>query len=283
MIVYHHDKDMDGYTSGAIMKHKFPHAELRGWDYAYEVPEIAELTNKVVYLIDVTFPLEVLQELGMLAEKLVVIDHHISFKKQVDALKEDLNFEYVYDGTIAACEIGWKYCFPNTKVPEAIKLISKYDTWQNGDKEEWNNRILPFKYFMYGQTNRPDNFPVELLEPNTLGEVGISIEIGKGIMEYEDTINESLTAKFSFEKEVFDGLNALCINHFPFGSQVVQSAWNPEIHDLMVGFCYVGNKWSVSLRSEGDMDVSEIARSRGGGGHKNAAGFEVDNFEDIFK
>jgi nanoRNase/pAp phosphatase (c-di-AMP/oligoRNAs hydrolase) len=30
-----------------------------------------------------------------------------------------------------------------------------------------------------------------------------------------------------------------------------------------------------SLRSVGDFDVSEIAKSFGGGGHKNAAGFKV--------
>ncbi len=33
------------------------------------------------------------------------------------------------------------------------------------------------------------------------------------------------------------------------------------------------NKIQFSLRSRGDLDVSEIARQFGGGGHKNAAGF----------
>ena len=35
-------------------------------------------------------------------------------------------------------------------------------------------------------------------------------------------------------------------------------------------------KCLCSLRSNGDYDVSAIARAFGGGGHKNAAGFEVD-------
>jgi hypothetical protein len=35
-------------------------------------------------------------------------------------------------------------------------------------------------------------------------------------------------------------------------------------------------KCICSLRSNGDYDVSAIAKAFGGGGHKNAAGFEVD-------
>jgi phosphoesterase RecJ-like protein len=36
-----------------------------------------------------------------------------------------------------------------------------------------------------------------------------------------------------------------------------------------------GNEWKVSLRSKGDTDVSKIAESFRGGGHKNAAGYEI--------
>jgi phosphoesterase RecJ-like protein len=32
------------------------------------------------------------------------------------------------------------------------------------------------------------------------------------------------------------------------------------------------DEWKVSLRSRGDIDVERVARARGGGGHRNAAG-----------
>lgn len=35
-------------------------------------------------------------------------------------------------------------------------------------------------------------------------------------------------------------------------------------------------KCKVSLRSRGDLDIERIARSHGGGGHRNAAGFSID-------
>ena len=96
--------------------------------------------------------------------------------------------------------------------------------------------------------------------------------------------------KNAFEKNVYGGLNALCINYAAFGSEVLASVFDKDKHDLMIGFTYIGGgtdndkQWGVSLRSVGDkINVYEIAKSRGGGGHFNASGFEVKNFEDIFK
>lgn len=39
-------------------------------------------------------------------------------------------------------------------------------------------------------------------------------------------------------------------------------------------------KQKVSLRSRGEVDVEKLARSHGGGGHRNAAGFTVDGTTD---
>ena len=36
------------------------------------------------------------------------------------------------------------------------------------------------------------------------------------------------------------------------------------------------DRWKVSLRSRGEVDVEQLARMHGGGGHKNAAGFTTD-------
>jgi phosphoesterase RecJ-like protein len=36
------------------------------------------------------------------------------------------------------------------------------------------------------------------------------------------------------------------------------------------------DRYKVSLRSRGDVDVEQVARRHGGGGHKNAAGFSTD-------
>lgn len=45
--------------------------------------------------------------------------------------------------------------------------------------------------------------------------------------------------------------------------------------ELAIMFLEQEGYWKISLRSSGNINVSEIAQSFGGGGHKSAAGFEV--------
>ena len=102
-------------------------------------------------------------------------------------------------------------------------------------------------------------------------------------MEYERKIDESKTNSYAFEREAY-GLRALCINTNFMSSETMITKFDNSKHDVMIGFAYNGNNWGVSLRSVGDkVDVSQIARERFGGGHKNASGFQAVTFEDIFK
>lgn len=107
------------------------------------------------------------------------------------------------------------------------------------------------------------------------------ISIGKQIMNYERTTDKTRTQSYSFEKVAFGELNVLCMNTGLFSSEIMMSRYDTNKHDLSLGFIYDGSQWIVSLRSD-KVDVSLIARERGGGGHAGAARFIVEKFEDIF-
>ena len=288
----YHSKDTDGHFSGAVLKYKYPDIELRGWDYKDEVPSFESMDGfDEIILIDVTFPFDVLQELGT-KTKLTVIDHHVSFKKQVDnhlqvghdVVTDDLKyitFEYIYDEKLSACELGFKYYFGY--IPPIIELVGKYDTWRANGTSEWETVVLPMKYYLYGKVNKPDDVKNYWFDKYSGDTVDSMLEIGESIMEYERKMDESKTNSYAFEREAY-GLRALCINTNFMSSETMIAKFDSSKHDIMIGFAYNGNNWGISLRSiEGGADVSQIARERGGGGHKGAAGFQVDNFEDIFK
>lgn len=292
MICIHHNKDNDGNTSGAIVKYKYPEAKLIGWDYKDPIPDFEQFRGQEVIMIDITFPLQKLQELGSIC-KLTVIDHHMSFKKDVDRwLNHEysdiqtcdlriLNFEYVYKDGIAACEIGWNYLFPSDPLPRAVELVSKYDTWREFGTKEWEENILPFKYGILSVMNSPETFPVRLFYHYGIYDI---INAGESIMKYERLMNKTSTDMNSFDVEAYGGLRALALNQGFFSSETLMTKYNEDQYDVMIGFLYTGDKWAVSLRStKPDVDVSVIAKARGGGGHKAAAGFEVLSFEEIFK
>lgn len=286
-LCYFHNKDMDGYFSGAVVKRKYPDVELRGWDYKDPVPGYDEMMDfDEVILIDITFPLDVLLQISSESKdpKFTVIDHHISFKRQVDdyiAVGGELSFEYIFDQNLSACELGMKHYFGN--IPPVVELVGKYDTWRAFGTEEWEEEVLPIKYYLYGKVGHPDDVIPEWLADIYPHFLDLMTLTGNSILGYERKMDEARTKSYAFETEAY-GLRALCINTNFMSSETMMSKFNPEKHDIQIGFAWNGRGWGVSLRSiEGGADASQIARERGGGGHKGAAGFEVKQFEDIFK
>lgn len=268
---------MDGFFSGAVVKKANPDCEMVGWDYKDPVPNMDVLKEYYheVILIDITFPFEYLQELGKHVS-LLVFDHHISFYRQTEG--EELNFSYHYSDKMSACEVGYTY-YIGEDMPQLIIEVGNYDTYRNVGTEEWESKTLPIKYALYGKVNKYED-ALEVL--NALPALHELVKEGEVIMDYVRTMNESMMNQHSFVREVYGGLKAVCVNTNFFNTEMLRSM-DTEGLDLAVGFCYVNGKWGVSLRCiHPDVDVSVIAKKRGGGGHFSAAGFGVDSFEKIF-
>lgn len=286
IICVHHNKDLDGFASGAIVRRKFPDCELIGWDYGYPIPDLG-YQNKVI-LIDISFPIEEMLKIADNNE-LIWVDHHISARKEyencIDIRKT--NIKYIYQLGIAACEIGWKHFFPDEEMPKAIKLLGEYDTWREAGTDYWNETILPFQFYMRTICTSPETFPYEVLNefPSVLDEIIYNfIDAGKSILKYQEQQDRLNCERGAFDRIGYNGFRLLCLNQTAFSSDTMKSVYDPEKHEILVGFNYSGSFWRVSLRTlKEDIDVSQIAKANGGGGHVRAAGFEVKNFEDIFK
>lgn len=292
MITIYHSRDMDGFSSGAICKRKFPDTILVGFDYGQDIYEKlqragvseSDLAGHNVIMIDVSLKMPGMFELAKKCKTLTWIDHHISAINEYEAVKDQApeNFIAVLENGIAACEVGWKYLFPNEKMPRAIELLGQYDTWRNQDKEHWENQILPFQFGMRLNCHSPQTFPMNLLDgtPNDRIVDGF-IHKGHTILEYQANMNRAACgASFEFE---FEGLRAICLNGGGFNSDVFKSVYDPAKHDIMMPFRFNGKEWIFSMYStKPDIDVSAIAKKWGGGGHKAAAGFQVPKLELVF-
>jgi len=71
---------------------------------------------------------------------------------------------------------------------------------------------------------------------------------------------------------------AIALNTPLFSSQSFEGAWDPERHDVMVAFAKMATgKWKVSLYTDKPtVNCGGIAKTFGGGGHAQAAGFVCD-------
>lgn len=288
MICIYHSKDLDGYCSGAIVKKKYPEAKLIGYDYGQPFPWEDISKDERVVMIDVSLPMPDMFKLAESCSELKWVDHHIS---AINAYREytsggvALGIIAILEDGIAACEGGWKHFFPDEQMPTSVKLLGEYDTWRNQDKERWDNEIMPFQYGMRMMCSSAETFASELLFQDDYAmdkAIKAIIESGRTILQYQKQQNER-ACRSAFEIE-FEGLRAIALNNGGANSQVFDSVYDPEKHDVMIPFVFTGKHWTFSLyTTKNNVDCSVIAKSKGGGGHKKAAGFQLKELPDEFK
>lgn len=274
MIGIYHSRDLDGMCSGAIIKKRYPEATLIGFDYGQGLQKLLDLipAKEPIIMADVSLPMV---DMLLLSEhsgrQLTWIDHHASAIADYKSffIQNDGLITSVLEDGIAACEGTWKYLFPDKDMPRAVELLGQYDTWRNQDKSKWDNEIIPFQFGMRMDINSAETFPQEML--TNKAPVDYIIEIGNVIIKYQSAQN-SLAMHGSFVID-FEGLRVLACNGGGFNSQAFESKWDEEFHDAMMPFKFNGEKWTFSLYTTKDIDLSVIAKKYGGGGHKKACGF----------
>ena len=159
----------------------------------------------------------------------------------------------------------------NCGCPEIIKYIHRYDIW------DLDNNV---KLFKYGYTlEKPQKiYPCIYhvgIDKDTVKE---AINRGKIILDYVTRENRRNCESNSFEISVeYKGKTYSCLalntNRFSsltFGDKM-------KYYDICIPFEYNGKSWSISMYTEkDDIDVSELCKTMGGGGHAKAAGFVSD-------
>ncbi len=274
MKCFYHSADLDGHCSGAVVKYFYPECELIGINYGDEFPWENIGPDEVIYMVD--FSLQPFTGMIQLANKTPHfhwIDHHktaIEEHAKINTLG-DMIHGLRRDG-IGACQLIWEYLSPYGDIPYAIELLAQYDVWNHSNPE-----TLPFQYGMRLKDTWPDK-AIGLWRSLFKNESAVKpiIEQGKTVIEYVTQDNAKYCASCAFDTEL-DGLKCVAINKMLTNSQVFDSVWDIKKYDAMLTFGYRKGRWTVSLyTSKPGVDVSVIAKSRGGGGHKQAAGFQCN-------
>lgn len=283
MKCYFHSADLDGHCAGAIVKYHHPDCEMIGVNYG-DRPDFNMIgAAERVFVVDFSFPVDDMLRLHR-ESRLTWIDHHKTAIEAMDGLGERI--AGIRRTDFAGCELTWVFCSPQGValpdtisrfwfrtqwphlVPPAVRLLGRYDVWDHEDSE-----CLPFQYAMRAQESWPDNM---LLWASLFEWEDIPVPwlfMGESILRYEEKQNK-LAAKQSFVVEIM-GKQVLCLNRRGAGSKIFDSVVDPEQHDAVLLFGYSPKRgWQCSIYAVGDTDVSGIAWTYGGGGHKGAAGFK---------
>jgi oligoribonuclease NrnB/cAMP/cGMP phosphodiesterase (DHH superfamily) len=268
LCIYHNDAD--GRASAAIVRHALGEdVQLHQTNYDEPIPW--ELINHSHHVVIVDFSLS-RSDMVQIASRsqLTWIDHHISAINELEDISN--NWSGIHETNEAACVLTWKYYFPEKQVPRAIILIGDRDIWKLAESDS-----KPFAEGFRQLNSHPENDQLwtQLFENNIQL---ISQIIDRGRILYNARIDdlERIVSRYGFPVKL-EGHKTLAINHRGSGDL------GQLIRDIgyKIAYCYIDGVQNdklvtfVTLFSD-QVDVSEIARKFGGGGHRGAAGFTME-------
>jgi nanoRNase/pAp phosphatase (c-di-AMP/oligoRNAs hydrolase) len=269
---------------------EYPDCRMREINYNDDPDFIKEiLINEKVFIVDFSFKPEKMKELFKITapNNVIWIDHHKTAKDYVylecpgtkkDMTKELPGLRDFSEPGKSGCELAWEYFSQFDRyycggkpAPEAVRLLGDYDTWRFHTENK--TKLFQMGMKLYSKFIREYNlgFWYSLFDKDSLlfNEV---LSCGSTIIKYRDEFCEDYRNSYGWETE-FEGHKCYVMNVHTLGSL----GFGPEIdnYNICIACVFSGKKWTVSLYSK-KIDVSEIAKKHGGGGHSGAAGFVCD-------
>jgi oligoribonuclease NrnB/cAMP/cGMP phosphodiesterase (DHH superfamily) len=275
---------MDGKCAGAIVykfykkdrdltKYMGEECEFISIDYKDEFPFSNIRPSETVIIVDFSLQKEgEFENLLKITDKIIWIDHH----KTAIEKHGNLNIRGIRKDGTAGCELTWQYFYPGIPIPKVVKLLGDYDTWAFKYGEDTNKLQTGIRLY---DTNPESKEWLKWLDPSYLPveELGM----GEISLKYRDNYYAGLIKSWSFWTK-FEGYKTIACNAGSVSSQLFDSII--EDYDIMAPFAFDGKQWTVSLYTKKDeIDVSEIAKKYGGGGHKKASGFQCKELPFIIK
>jgi oligoribonuclease NrnB/cAMP/cGMP phosphodiesterase (DHH superfamily) len=273
-IVIFHSPCLDGYTAAWACWLLHPDWEYVPGVYGQDPPDV---TDRIVYLLDFSYKLPIMRELISRAERVVVLDHHATAEQDLKVLFSEPAPDGFMGGAISGrfdmehsgAYMAWQW-FHNEPVPLFVRYVEDRDMW-------WfkmpASRALSAVFFSYDysfNTWSRLRWDVEDTE-----DIKTLVDMGEAIERKQTKDLAEMLPKL-VRTETIGGYAVPCANlPYIFSSDAGHIMCQGE---RFAATYYVDKEGTkvYSLRSdEQGMDVSEIAKRYGGGGHKHAAGFRV--------
>lgn len=270
IICFYHKKCIDGTAAASVVLRRYPEAQTfpLGFDTVEEdlakaMPEITP--ESLIIYVDNAMRLE---QIALLGNEILVIDHHISERSRVEEIARDNSrVTYIFNLDESGATLAWKHFFPDEAVPTLLSYVRDIDIWQNEflPESQWAH------LFLSQYQDQPEAF-MELV----FGDLDKYLEIGQILAgQIEREIAKSLKlqpVKLRIKNWEVPAYNVT--NHQSKAGNTLS-----EINgSTVILYTISGEMVRCSLRSiEGQSPTAlEVATALDGGGHTHASGAGID-------
>jgi len=266
-IIIYHANCPDGFGAAwAFWKKYGKNADYHPAIHGEPPPDV---TGREVYIVDFSYSREVTETLAESAKKIVILDHHKTAQEALGGLPY-----FKYDVNHSGAYLAWRYLFGEQNVPNLILMIEDRDLWK------W--KILDSKILLTVLDSYPYDFKIwDALAPKMElenSEHSRMLLDGIAISTYINSVIKKIL-KTAHTLNIL-GQNIPAVNSPYFQSELGASLSLGQPYSCV--YTWDGHQYNFSLRSEvNGLDVAEIAKKFGGGGHAKAAGFTVQSLEAL--
>ncbi|MFQ5698161.1 MAG: DHH family phosphoesterase [Myxococcota bacterium] len=255
LVLYHGDC-IDGFGAAwAAWRRLRDRAEYREVHHDEAPPDV---DGRAVMILDFAYPRGTLLAMAEQASELVVIDHHKTARDALVGL-EFCRFDLERSGAVLA----WEHFHPGEPVPELLLHVQDKDLWQ------W--QLAGTAEIIAALRSYPMDFArwSQWVDDWETGGAKLRAE-GVAILRYEREVIRALVRGAT--ERTLGGYRILAANAPLLQSEVANVL--AEGRPFGVAWYEAQDRRFFSLRSrEEGIDVAELARQFGGGGHPRAAGF----------
>ncbi len=232
---------------------------------SYSDPVPSDLTGAHVYFIDFCYKQEVMDGIVAEAASVTVLDHHAGTRAIVESMPE-----HVFDNDRSGSTIAWNYFHPDLPTPQFLKYIEDDDLFLFKDPDTHAVvsyiAIRPFTFEIW------DGYVKELEDPTSREALLTRVRI---YGEYFEMLAEFASNHVKLVK--FEGYEVTFATAHPFKpmKSLVGNLLARKHGPFALVVAAHPNGFGISIRGDGSVDVSAIARKYGGNGHHDSSGFVI--------
>jgi oligoribonuclease NrnB/cAMP/cGMP phosphodiesterase (DHH superfamily) len=272
-VVIYHGKCADGLAAAWSFKF-FLGTNVEFVEGFYgKMPEVS-LAGRTVYLVDFCYPLDTMATLLAVADKVILLDHHVSALNAIAPLKNNPKLDMSGSSIErSGAMLAWRYLSAtvgDNQAPLFLRHVEDRDLW----KFELTGTRQIMAYFFSLEMNI-DAVGQMISDLENHVQAAAMFQAGSALLRnQQQQVNNVLeTAK---RRMVLFGYDVPLLNCNGFlASDVGNAASVGELFSVTYQDDATERKFSLRSQKDGGMNVAEIAFQFGGGGHKNAAGFKV--------
>lgn len=274
-LVIYHANCADGFSAAWVYWKRFgENCDFHPGVYSEPPPDV---TGREVFLVDFSYKRAVVEAMLQCAESVTLVDHHKTALEDLVDLREPgdgrVRLNWYCDLERSGAMLAWSHCFGSETPPLLLGHIQDRDLWRFKllGTREISAFIFSHEYTFEQWDRLMSADQVELLK---MTAAGAAIE-----RKHHKDIAELLKV---CQRTMVIGGYSVPVASLPY------TMGSDAGHVMAKGEHFSACYWDTSehrifgLRSDPDgLDVSEIAKQYGGGGHKHASGFRVPRDHEL--